>query len=500
MQDSNLAPVLEMVGITKSFPGVRALDGVSLAVLPGQVHALMGENGAGKSTLMKILAGAQRADSGEIRLQGQAVTIDTPHRAMELGVGIIYQELNLVPHLTVAENLFLGREPRFAGGFVNRRKLRNDALAVIDGLGGGMEPDELVGGLSLAQRQMVEIGKATSRNCRVIAMDEPSATLTEHELDNLWRLIRTLTAKGIGIVYISHRMDEVFAIADALTVMRDGKTVATSRIGEISRDQVLRQMVGRDLDESFPKEVVPVGDPVLEVRGLNRRGVLHDISFTVRAGEVVALAGLVGAGRTEVARCIFGVDPCTVEEMRVAGKPFTPHSPGAAIDAGIGFVTEDRKDQGVILSMAIRENVSLASMDKVSHAGFIDWGEEREEARSSVKRLSVRTPGIEQSVGNLSGGNQQKVVIAKWLQTSLKVLILDEPTRGIDVGAKREIYQIMNQLTADGVAILMISSELPEVLGMADRILVMRGGRIVGEVARADATQEAVGRLAIADA
>lgn len=491
--------LLEMQGISKSFPGVRALDNASLSILPGTVHALMGENGAGKSTLMKILAGAQKADTGEIRLGGQPVTIDTPQQAMDLGVGIIYQELNLVPHLSVAENIFLGREPRGLPGWVDSRTMRRNAQALMDDLGMGIDVRSLVGGLSLAQRQMVEIAKATSRNSRVLAMDEPSATLTEHELDHLFTLIGQLKAKNIGIVYISHRMEEVFQICDSVTVMRDGKTVGTHKIGSISREDIVRQMVGRDLDETFPKVAVPPGRPVLEVRHLSRRTVLHDISFTVHAGEVVALAGLVGAGRTEIARCIFGADAWSAGEMSMDGKAFVPRAPGDAIKAGIGFVTEDRKDQGVILTRPLRENVSLASLGQVSRGGFIKRGAEVRNAEASVKRLRVRTPSVEQRVGNLSGGNQQKVVIAKWLQTPLKLLILDEPTRGIDVGAKREIYQIMNELAAQGVAILMISSELPEVLGMADRILVIRDGRIAGELSRAEATQEKVGRLALAD-
>ena len=483
--------------MTKSYPGVRALEDVSLTVLPGEVHALMGENGAGKSTLMKILAGAEHADAGEIRLEGVPVFIDTPQRAMALGVSIIYQELHLIPHLNVAENIYLGREPRLLPGIVDQRAMRRAAREVMDSLGADIDAGARVGRLSIAQRQMVEIAKATSRACRVIAMDEPSATLTSHELENLYRLIRELRGRGIGIVYISHRMDEVFAISDRVTVLRDGKNVGTSAIVETTREAVLRQMVGRDLDETFPKSVRTLGEPVLEVRGLNRAGVLHDIGFEVRAGEVVALAGLVGAGRTEVARCLFGADTCTVESVRVGGTAYVPHSPIAAIKAGIGFVTEDRKEQGVILSRPVRENITLASMGKVSRNGFVDGPAERAEAEESIQRVGVRTPSIEQKVGNLSGGNQQKVVLGKWLETAPKVLILDEPTRGIDVGAKLEIYQIMNELTTRGVGILMISSELPEVLGMADRILVMRDGRIVGELDRARATQEQIGALAV---
>jgi len=497
---------LEMRGIRKSFPGVRVLDDVSLAVRPGEVHALMGENGAGKSTLMKILAGALRADAGEVLLEGRPVEIGSPQQAMGLGVGLIYQELNLAPHLSVAENIFLGREPRRLPGFVDGTKMRREAQALMRGLGVGLDVRTLVGTLSVAQRQMVEIAKAAGRRVRILAMDEPSATLTAHELENLWRLIRRLKSQGVAIIYISHRMDEVYGICDAVTVLRDGHVVGSGPIsaeegaagGSISRDEVLRLMVGRSLDETYPKEHAPMGETVLEVQGLSRRGVLEDIGFSVRAGEVVALAGLVGSGRTEIARCLFGADKITGGAMRLGGRPYAPRSPRDAVDAGVGFVSEDRKEQGVILGLTVRENVSLASLRALSRLGFVPKGTEAARARESVTRLRVRTPSVEQRVGSLSGGNQQKVVLAKWLQTPLRLLILDEPTRGIDVGAKREIYGIMNELAAQGVAILMISSELPEVLGMADRIVVVRDGRVAGALDRAEATQEKVGALALA--
>lgn len=492
------APILEMRDISKAYPGVRVLDGVSLTVRPGEVQALMGENGAGKSTLMKILAGAVPADAGQVLLDGQPVEIDTPQQAMARGIGIIYQELNLAPHLSIAENIFLGREPRLFPGWIDGVKMRREARALMENLGMRLDVRTLVGQLSVAQRQMVEIAKATSRQVRVLAMDEPSATLTAHELQNLWRLIRHLQTQGIGIIYISHRMDEVFQIADSVTVLRDGKMVGTSPVGQVSRDDVLRLMVGRDLDETYPKLDAAPGRKMLEVRGLCRVGVLEDISLTVHAGEVVALAGLVGSGRTEIARCLFGADRYSSGEILLDGAAFVPRTPHHAIAAGIGFVTEDRKEQGVILSRPIRENISLASLGKVARLGFVRRAAEAAEARASSERLRVWTPSVEQLVGNLSGGNQQKVILGKWLETPLKLLILDEPTRGIDVGAKREIYGIINELTAQGVAILMISSELPEVLGMADRIVVVRDGRIAGELPRAEATQEKVGQLALA--
>jgi len=495
---SLLNPTLEMRGIRKSFPGVRVLDDVSLSVLPGQVLALMGENGAGKSTLMKILAGALQADAGTILLDGKEVHITTPQQAMDLGIGIIYQELNLAPHLSIAENIFLGREPRLLPGWIDGRKMCRDASALMADLGMPLDVRTLVGTLSVAQRQMVEIAKATSRKARVLAMDEPSATLTAHELENLWRLIRRLQSQGIAIVYISHRMDEVFQIADAVTILRDGKIVGTAPVGEIGRDDVVRLMVGRELDETYPKVLLEAGRPVLEVKNLSRRGVLDNISFSVHAGEVVALAGLVGSGRTEIARCLFGADAWTSGAVLLEGKPFHPRSPSDAIAAGVGFVTEDRKEQGIVLSLPVRENISLASLPGVSRFGFVRRGRERANARASVERLRIRTLSVEQRVGSLSGGNQQKVVLGKWLETPLKLLILDEPTRGIDVGAKREIYGIMNDLARAGVAILMISSELPEVLGMADRVIVVRDGRIAGSLPRSEATQEKVGHLALA--
>ena len=490
-------PVLEMRGISKTFPGVRALDHVSLDVRPGEVLALMGENGAGKSTLMKVLAGAHQPDGGEILLGGKPVTLDTPQKAMDLGIGIIYQELNLVPQLSVAENIFLGREPRALPGFVNAGKMQADARQIMEALGAHLDVRTPVTQLQVAQMQMVEIAKATSRQCRVIAMDEPSATLTEHELENLWRLIRKLKAEGVGIIYISHRMEEVFAIADRVTVLRDGRTVGTRDIGDVTQAELIQMMVGRPVEDTFPKEIAPQGAPLLEVRGLSRRGVLYDINLTVHAGEVVALAGLVGAGRTEIARCIFGADKFEAGEIRLNGTPLRLGSPRDAIHAGIGMVTEDRKAQGLVLDMTVRENTSLAALGTLASAGFINRGRENAVAQEYVKSMDTRTPSIEQRVKNLSGGNQQKVVLSKWLFTHSKLLIMDEPTRGIDVGAKAEIYRLMNRLTAEGIGILMISSELPEVLGMADRILVVREGRIAGEMGRAEATQEKIGQLVL---
>lgn len=486
-----------MRNISKQYPGVRALDDVTLTVEAGEVHALLGENGAGKSTLMKILAGAQPMDHGEILLHGRPVVIDTPQRAMDHGISIIYQEFNLVPYLSAGENIFLGREPRgVIPGFVDFRTLYAESQRVLDRLGVRIDARSPVNMLSVAQQQMVEIAKATSKQCRIIIMDEPSATLTEHELQALFGLIRRLKGEGVSIVYISHRLEEIFDVCDRATVMRDGKWIATRPVKELNREEIIRLMVGRELGEAIPKVAAHVGEPALTVRNLSRAGVLHDISFTVHRGEILGLAGLVGAGRTETARAIFGADPLDGGQIELFGKPVRIRAPRDAIRLGIGLVTEDRKQQGLVLGMAVRENNTLANLDSLSRLGFIRRRAEQKVAEEYRVSLSIKTPSIEQSVQNLSGGNQQKVVLAKWLFTGSKVLIFDEPTRGIDVGAKSEIYKLMNELAAQGCAIIMISSELPEVLGMSDRILVMHEGTITGELLRADATQEKVMHLA----
>jgi len=497
MSSSDPIPLLEMRGISKRYPGVVALDNVRLDVRAGEVHALMGENGAGKSTLMKILAGAEKGDSGEILMDGRPVHINTPQDAMELGINIIYQEFNLVPHLSAAENIYLGREPAaLVPGFIDFRKLYGSAQEVMDSLGVSVDVRREVSTLSVAQQQMVEIAKATSRNSRIIAMDEPSATLTDHELKNLFELISGLRDRGVGIIYISHRMEEIFGICDRVTVFRDGQYVSTKDVSDTDRDDVIRMMVGRELKESIPKRPGVPGDPVLEVRGLTRKGAFSDISFNVRAGEIVGLGGLVGAGRTEVARAIFGADPVDAGELRLNGEVVHPRSPRDAIALGIGLVPEDRKTLGLVLSMAVRENTTLANLGSLCRLGFVDRPREHLVAEEYRDSLRIRTPSVEQEARNLSGGNQQKVVLAKWLFTKSKLLIFDEPTRGIDVGAKTEIYELMNELAANGVAMIMISSELPELLGMSDRILVMHEGRLAGELSREEATQERVMQLA----
>jgi ribose transport system ATP-binding protein len=497
MATAETAPLLQMRGISKAYPGVVALDNVDFEVRAGEVHALVGENGAGKSTLMKILAGAETRDRGEILIDGQPVTIDSPHAAMDLGINIIYQEFNLVPHLSAAENIFLGREPGTRlPGFIDFRKLYGDAQALMDSLGVRVDVRQEVSRLSVAQQQMVEIAKATIRESRIIAMDEPSATLTEHELQNLFDLIRSLQARGVGIIYISHRLEEIFAIADRVTVFRDGRRIETMPVKETGREAIIRMMVGRELKESIPKRPAPRGEPLLAVRGLTRRGVFEAVSFTVHRGEILGIGGLVGAGRTEVARAIFGADRLDAGAMTLDGQPVAIHSPQEAIRRGIGLVPEDRKTLGLILNMVVRENVTLANLDLLSSLGFINGRREREVAGEFARSLRIRTPTVEQEVRNLSGGNQQKVVLAKWLFTNSQVMIFDEPTRGIDIGSKVEIYELMNDLVARGVGILMISSELPELLGMSDRIVVMHEGRVTGELAREQATPERVMQLA----
>lgn len=489
--------VLEMRGISKTYPGVRALEEVDLEVRRGEVHALVGENGAGKSTLMKILAGAETRDKGRIVIDGQVVTDLTPQKAMALGIGVIYQEFNLVPYLSVAENIFLGREPRGRiPGWVDFKRMYSESENILHSLGAYFDVRTPVNQLSVAQQQMVEIAKASSRKVKVLAMDEPSATLTEHELQNLFALIRRLKQQGVAIIYISHRLEEIFEIGDRVTVLRDGKKVGTRDVKEVTREELIRMMVGRELQDLIPKEPAPLGPPVLEVRGLSRKGVLDNISFLVRRGEIVGLAGLVGAGRTELARTIFGADPYDSGEIFLEGKPVQIRSPREAIQQGIGLVPEDRKQVGLILSMVVRENITLAGLRQLLNLGFVHRKKEREVASRFIEDLMIRTPSLEQEVKNLSGGNQQKVVLAKWLFTKARVMIFDEPTRGIDVGSKAEIHHLMNRLAQQGTAILMISSELPEILGMSDRILVMHQGRIVGELSREEATQEKIMHLA----
>ena len=483
--------ILEMRGVSKAFPGVRALDRVDLAVRRGQVHCLIGENGAGKSTLIKILAGAYSRDEGEILIRGQRVGNLNPHAAQELGISVIYQELELVPHLTVAENILLGRAPKsLPGGFISWKKMFDAARSSLDDLGVDIDPRARVGDLGIAQQQMIEIAKALSRNAEVIVMDEPTSALTDQEIPQLFNAIRRVKAQNRSVIYISHRLQELFEIGDVATVLRDGQLIGTVPVRTTPLDQLITMMVGRELGEKFPKQKVEIGEEILRVDHLSRQDVLHDISFTLHKGEILGIAGLVGSGRTETVRAIFGADPIDGGEIYVEGRKARIKSPTDAIQAGIGFLTEDRKRQGLILIQSVEDNIVLASLLRFSPNTFIRRQDARSAATQLVGNLDIKTPSLFQPVKYLSGGNQQKVVVAKWLCSRSRILIFDEPTRGIDVGAKVEVYQLMNELVRQGVGIIMISSELPEILGMSDRILVMREGRIAGEFNREEATQE----------
>ncbi len=490
------SPLLEARQLAKSFPGVRALKGVSLSVQRGEVLAVIGENGAGKSTLMKILAGVQTADSGEILLDGQALAISSVHDALAKGIALIHQELNLADNLDVAANIFLGREPLRAG-LIDRASARNGARQFLDAVGLDVSPDTLVGSLAIGQQQLVEIAKALSTNARVLIMDEPTSSLSGREAENLFKVIRDLRARGVSIVYISHRLGEVKTLADRVTVLRDGENAGELAREEISHGAMVKLMVGRDLSQFYPHEPHQPGSVVLEVSGLRTpANPRHEVSFSVRAGEIVGLAGLVGAGRTEVLLTLFGVTPALGGTVRVSGQEVSPRSPLEAIHAGLALVPEDRKKQGVILEMAVRENVSLASLRRDQMNGFLNRRREAELSTEMITALRIKTPSDRQIVQFLSGGNQQKVVLGKWLAIQPRVLFLDEPTRGIDVGAKQEIYKLMEELARKGVAILFVSSEMEEVLGMSDRVLVMHEGRLTGELARHELSEEAVMHLA----
>lgn len=492
---------LTLEGVTKRFPGVVALDNVRFEIRPGEVHALLGENGAGKSTLIKLVSGVYRPDEGTIRIGGEPVRFESPQAAQAAGIATIYQELLLFPELTVAENIFMGHAPRGRFGALDWSRMRARAVELLEELDiRDLDPDAIVGSLSVGNRQRVEIAKALSQNARILIMDEPTAALTEHDVARLFGIVRLLRERGVGVVYISHRLEEIFILADRVTVLRDGQYVATKPVSETDNDDLIEMMVGRRIDQLFPKIEAPVGEPVLEVRDLVRRPMTNGVSLTVRAGEIVGLSGLVGAGRSELALTIFGVTPAESGSILIEGKETRIRSPGEAKELGIAYVPEDRGHQGLVRPMPILTNASMAILDRLSRNSVIDRGAEKALAEESVQRFSIRASGIEQIVGKLSGGNQQKVVLAKWLATEPRLLIMDEPTRGIDVGAKSEIHRLMSELAGQGLAILMISSELPEIMGMSDRILVMRGGRIVAEWDRAGASQEAIAAAMMSDA
>jgi ribose transport system ATP-binding protein len=490
--------VLRLDGVRKSFPGVVALDDVDLEVRRGEVHVLLGENGAGKSTVVRILAGAHRMDSGRLLLDGVEAAISGPRHARELGIGVIYQELALVPGLDASENVFLGREPRRLG-VVDRGAMAARARTLLEELGALFDVRTPVRDLTLAERQLVEIARALSLDARILVMDEPTSALTERETRTLFAVIRRLTARGVAVVYISHRLDEIFEIGDRVTVLRDGRRVATRDVRGADRRALVRLMADREVEEGVPRTSRTRGDELLRVEGLGRRGRIEDVSFTLHAGEVVGVAGLLGSGRTDVARAVFGADPADAGRLLVRGRPLRIRSPRQAIRAGIGYVTEDRKGQGLVLGLTVRENLTLPVLPAVSRFGVVNAGDEADRAEELARSLRIKTPSIEQQVLNLSGGNQQKVVLGKWLACRVDVLILDEPTRGIDVGAKQEVYGLVERLVGEGVGILLISSELPEIVGLSDRVLVMRGGRVAGEFTRAEATQERILACAVGE-
>ena len=485
--------ILEMRGIDKSFPGVHALRAVDLEVLTGEIHGLVGENGAGKSTLIKILAGAYGRDAGEIRIGGEVVEAASPNEMIRRGVAVIYQEPSLAPHLSVAENIFMGRLPTRRFGVVDYRKLAEDTAVVAERLGLDIDPVAKVRTLSVARRQMVEIAKALSRDARLIVLDEPSAVLADAELEGLVTVMRRLAERGVAFIYISHRLNEVFRITDRVTVMKDGRVIATERTAEMDPDRLVRLMVGRDLGQIYGERADrPAGELALQVTGLTRAGVFEAIDLEVRAGEIVGIAGLAGSGRTEVLRAIHGADPIDAGTIRVFGKDVAIGSPREAIALGIGLLTEDRKADGLLLLQAVGTNMTISRMDVVAPRGVIRALRERRIVDGYIKRLAIRTPGASARVRNLSGGNQQKVIFAKWLNAQCRILLIDEPTRGVDVGAKREIYALLRDLAARGTAIVMVSSELPEVIGVSDRIVVMREGRIAVALDAREATEERI--------
>ncbi len=486
------APVLSVEHAQKSFGAVRALEDGSIELLGGEVHGLVGENGAGKSTLVKILAGVHRPDGGRLVLDGEEAIFDNAKQSQAAGIAIIFQEPTLFPDLSVAENIFVGVQPLKRFRRIDGRRMRREAASLFDQLGVRLEPDRLARGLSIADQQLVEIAKALTANARVIVMDEPTAALASTEVERLFGIVETLRARGNAVLFVSHRLDEIFALCQRVTVMRDGRHVLTKPIGELTVPSVIRAMVGRDMEALFPKVPSEPGRVVLKVERLTREGVFTDVSLDVRSGEIVALAGLVGAGRTEVARAIFGIDRWDAGSVEVEGRRLPPGSPTAAMAAGVALVPEDRRQQGLVMDFSIERNVALASLDSVRRGGLIPRGAERSFARDWAIRLQLRYGKLTNPVWTLSGGNQQKVVLAKWLARKPRLLIVDEPTRGIDVGTKAEVHRLLSELAAQGVAVLMISSELPEVLGMADRIVVLFEGRLMREFPSAEANEDAI--------
>ncbi len=490
--------LLRATNISKTFAGVQALQGVSFELRAGEVHAIVGENGAGKSTLTKIITGVHEADDGSLEVNGRVIAKNDPVISRSLGIAIIHQQPALFPDLTVAENIALGLEPPGWWRPIRWGERRRRARELLERVGAAIDPDAVVQSLSMPQQQLVEIARALGADARILILDEPTASLSEREVERLFRMIRDLRSQGVGMIYISHRLDELFQVADRVTILRDGCTVATRPMAEVDRAELIRLMVGRDLTAVFPKQTVTPGEVVLELRGVGRRDAnVEGVNLSVRAGEILGLAGLVGAGRTELARILFGLTPADAGEIRLRGNAVEIRSPTHAVELGIAYVPEDRRRHGVLLEMPVAPNISLAILTKIATLGWIDTARERSIASAFVERLAIKTASIDAVAANLSGGNQQKVALARWLATEPAVLILDEPTQGVDVGAKAEIHRLMSELAAKGLAIIMISSELPEILGMSDRIAVMHDGAIMDVMDRAEATQEKLLSLAL---
>ena len=485
-------PIIELREIAKHFGGVQALRGVDIRLSPGEVHALVGENGAGKSTLVKILAGIHRPDAGIMRYGGEVVELRSPTQAQALGIAVVHQEPMLFPDLNIAENIFMGRQPRDRFGRVDWKRMYSEVDQLLASLDVALSSRTPVQGLSVAEQQMVEIAKALSLQARVLVLDEPTAALSSHEVEELFAIVKQLRERGVAILFVSHRLEEVFRIADRVTVFRDGTHIITAPIRDMNTEEIIKHMVGRELSNLFPKGEAEIGEMALEVRHLTRAGVFADVNFQVRRGEILGFAGLVGAGRTEVARVLFGIDRAESGEIWLKGKKVRIRSPQEAMDYGIAYVPEDRHAQGLVMNFSIATNITLPILQQVSRLGLVDPRKEQKIAAEHSRQLSIRSTGVEQLVNALSGGNQQKVVLSKWLATNPSVLILDEPTRGIDVGAKAEVHRIISDLASRGLAIILISSELPEVLAMADNVLVLHEGRVTGTFTRSEATQERV--------
>jgi ABC-type sugar transport system ATPase subunit len=496
---TSTAPAIEMVGIGKRFPGVLALENVDLMLAPGKVHALMGENGAGKSTLIKILAGVYKQDTGTIRIGGAEVDLRSPRDALRQGIKVVFQEIALISEFTVAENIFLEGYPTNGVGSISWSKIRNDAAALFERIGFNVDPADKVGSLPVSKQQMVEIARALAHEARVVVMDEPTSSLTPAEVSLLFDVIRRLTSIGIAVLYVSHKIDEIFEIADTVTVLRDGRHISTKPVSEHTPDSLIQDMIGRRIENLFPRERGAARDEViLKVENLSTADKLKDVSFEAKAGEVLGFFGLMGAGRTELAKAIVGFDPIRTGRITIGGGALVPHDTRTGKALGIGLLTEDRKTEGLMLELPVLQNMSLASLESFARAGFVDEGKERSAVQQFIDRFRVKTPSLNRQIKYLSGGNQQKVLLARWLMRGLKVIVVDEPTRGIDVGAKSEIFALIDRLAAEGLAVIMMTSEMPELLGLSDRIAVMAEGRLTAIMNRDDATQEKILNAAIA--